>query len=428
MTTAPNITRPRFVVRKLRWYICTLLLLASTINYIDRQTVSVLKPHLEGLFHWSESDYGWIVFAFTAAYAIMMSVSGLVIDRLGTRIGFALCITWWSLASMAHAFARGAFSFGVARFFLGAGEAGNFPASIKAVAEWFPARERALATGVFNAGTNIGPALAPPLVVWLTLRWGWQAAFIATGLFGFGWLGLWLLTYRVPRQHPWSTPEEIKHIESGDSPVQGEPRTSWSKLLRKRGAWGFIVGKFLSDPAWWFYIYWLPSYLMTGRGFTLKEIGYFGWIPFWTAGLGSIFGGWLSGHLMKRGWSVNAARKTALACCALCMPLGILAVFQKSAIICVALISISTSAHQGWSANLFTLTSDMFPKKDVGTVVGLGGTGGAVGGMMMALIAGYTLQSFHTYVPLFVLAGILHPIALFCIHLLVPRISPAEAR
>ncbi len=406
----------------LRWIICALLLLASTINYVDRQTVSVLKPYLQDLFHWSESGYGWIVFGFTAAYGIMMAVSGLVIDRIGTRRGFALCITWWSIAAMGHALARGTLSFGIARFLLGAGEAGNFPASIKAVAEWFPAKERALATGIFNAGTNIGPAIAPPLVVWLTLMWGWQATFLVTGTMGLAWLSLWLIIYRAPREHPWATREEIRYIEKDEPPELPKTKRVWLSFLQNRRAWAFIFGKFLSDPAWWFYIYWLPSYLRSARGFSMKEIGYFAWIPFCTAGLGSVFGGWLSGSLIRHGWSVNAARKTALASCALCMPFGTLAVFQRSPIACLALISIATSAQQGWSANLFTLVSDMFPKKDVGTVVGLGGAGGAISGMIFALIAGYSLQSSHSYVLLFIIAGSLHPIALLCIHLWAPQI------
>lgn len=429
MPTLTNTSAPppgRFTLRHLRWYICVLLLLASSINYVDRQTLSVLKPHLEALLHWSESDYGWIVFGFTLAYAIMMTASGPLIDRQGTRRGFALSVAWWSLAAMAHALARGAFSFGVARFLLGAGEAGNFPASIKAVAEWFPPKERALATGIFNAGTNVGTVVAPPVVVWMTLRWGWQSAFIFTGGLGFLWLILWLLFYRLPRRHRWVTECELAVIESGEPGAARRAKIPWRTILRYRQAWGFIVAKFMTDPIWWFYVYWLPSYLKQGRGFTLREIGLFAWIPFWTAGFGSVAGGWLSGFLMKRGWTVNGARKTAMAICAFSMPAGIAAVFAPNAALALALISLSTSAHQGWSANVFTLASDMFPKEDVGAVVGLGGTGGAVGGMILALAAGYVLQWFHTYVPLFIIAGVMHPLAIGMVHLLVPRIERVE--
>ncbi len=410
---------------RLRWLICALLLFASTNNYIDRQTLSVLKPHLQSVLHWSESDYGWIVFAFELAYAGMMIVFGKVIDWLGTRLGFAISVVWWSIASMAHALASSALSFGVARFFLGAGEAGNFPASIKSVAEWFPEKERALATGIFNAGTNIGAVLAPPIVVWLTLQWSWRAAFVFTGSLGFIWLIFWLLIYRPPREHPWITPVELNYIER-DSVSESGPeasRLSWRALLGYRQAWGFILAKFMTDPIWWFYVFWLPSYLAQGRGFTLKEIGYFAWIPFLAADLGSVLGGWLSGFLIGHGWSVNAGRKTAMLVCALCMPSGIAAVFAPNAWWALALISVSTSAHQGWSANLFTLASDMFPKQDVASVVGLGGAGGAVGGMIIAPLAGYILQYLHSYVPLFLIAGVMHPLAIGVVQLIIPRIG-----
>ncbi|HET7100235.1 MAG TPA: MFS transporter, partial [Terriglobia bacterium] len=282
------------------------------------------------------------------------------------------------------------------------------------------------------AGTNIGAVLAPPIVVWLTLTWNWRVAFVFTGSLGFIWLIFWLLLYRKPREHPWMTPQELDYIESGspDRATVRKPR-SWKLLLKYRQAWGFIIAKFMTDPIWWFYVFWLPSYLAQGRGFTLKEIGYFAWIPFLAADIGSVLGGWLSGFLISRGWSVNAGRKTAMLICALCMPSGIAAVFAPNAIWALALISVSTSAHQGWSANLFTLASDMFPKSDVASVVGLGGAGGAVGGMIIAPLAGYTLQYLHSYVPLFIIAGVMHPLAIGVVQLIIPRIrqtpvQPAE--
>ena len=410
----------------LRWIICGLLFFASTINYLDRQTLSVLKPHLQTLLHWSESDYGWIVFAFQFAYALMLTVAGLVMDWLGTRLGYALSITWWSIAAMAHALARGALSFGVARFFLGAGEAGNFPAAIKAVTEWFPKKERALATGVFNAGPTIGAVIAPPLVVWLTLRWGWRVAFIFTGAVGFIWVIFWAALYRLPRQHPWITQEELEFIESteGEEETSAVTRIPWRKIVAHRQAWGLILGRFITDPIWWFYVFWLPSYLKQGRGFTLEEIGLFAWIPFLVSGVGSVAGGWLSGFFLKRGWPVGRARKAAMALCAFCMPSGIVAVFISNIWLALGLISVSLAAHQGWSANIFTLASDMFPKRDVGSVTGLSGTGGAAGGMILALVAGYVLQFFHTYVPLFIVAGIMHPLAMGVVHWLIPQIEP----
>ncbi len=418
-----------FKIRHLRWYVCGLLFLASMINYVDRQAIAVLKPHLETLMNWSESDYGWIVFAFQLAYAIMMLISGKMIDWLGVRAGYAASITWWSLAEIGHSLARGARSFGAVRFLLGAGEAGNFPASIKAVAEWFPVSERALATGIFNSGTNVGAVAAAPVVVWLTLRWGWQGAFVFTGALGFIWLVVWLAIYRSPERHPWATGEELQHIQSRAPGAEQneEGRISWWQILGYREAWAFIGGKFMTDPIWWFYVLWLPSYLKQARGFSLIQIGYFAWIPFLAALPGSVAGGWLSSFWIKRQWTVNRARKLAMVVCAFSMPAGIAAVYAPNAWLALALISIATSAHQGWSANLFTLTSDFFPKKDVGTVVGLGGAGGAVGGMILAVTAGYLLEWFHTYVPLFLIAGVMHPLAIGLIHWLVPRIEPIAA-
>jgi ACS family hexuronate transporter-like MFS transporter len=413
-----------FTLPHLRWTICALLFLACTINYIDRQAISVLKPHLQSVLHFSESDYGWIVFAFQLAYALLFPVAGVVIDWLGTRLGYALSIIWWSLAAMAQGLARGALSFGAALFLLGVGEAGNFPAAIKAVAEWFPKRERALATGVFNAGPTVGAVIAPPLVVWLSLRWGWRAAFIFTGALGFLWLFFWLALYRLPRQHPWITAGELEFIEREDEKETATgTRIPWQKILAYRQAWGFILAKFMTDPVWWFYVFWLPSYLQQSRGFTREEIGFFAWIPFLVSGVGSVAGGWLSGFFLERGWPLSRARKTAMALCAFCMPSGIVAVFAPNAGWALAFISLSLAAHQGWSANVFTLASDMFPKRDVASVTGFGGTGGAVGGMILSLIAGYTLQWFHTYVPLFIIAGVLHPLAIGLVHWMIPRIE-----
>lgn len=423
---APAGTATGFKLPHLRWTICALLFCAATINYIDRQTIAVLKPHLQVVLHWSESDYGWIVFAFQLAYAIMMIVSGKLMDWLGTRLGFALAMAWWSLASMAHALARTVPHFQIARFFLGAGEAGNFPASIKSVAEWFPKRERALATGLFNAGTNVGAWVAPMVVVWLTMRWSWREAFLFTGSLGFFWLIAWLIVYRLPRQHPWLAPEELRYIESDADEAAAPATIPWGNLLRFRQVWGFIVAKFMTDPIWWFYIFWLPSYLEQARGFSLKMVGMTAGIPFLVADAGSVLGGWLSGWLIRRGSSVNRARKTAMLICALCMPAGIIAVFAPSPWLALGLISIAMAAHQGWSANVFTLASDIFPKKDVGSVVGLGGSGGAVGGMIIAPLAGYTLQITHSYIPLFIIAGVMHPLAIALVQVIIPRIAPLE--
>ena len=317
-----------FRLPHLRWLICAVLFFGSVVNYIDRGTISILSHHVQKTFSMSQSDYGWIILSFQFSYAIMMLAFGRIVDRLGTRAGFALAMAWWSLAAMGQSLARGVGTFAVACGLLGVGEAGNFPGSIKAVAEWFPKRERALATGIFNSGTAVGAVLSYPLVGWLFLRWGWQVAFIGTSALGFICVAVWLIFYRLPRQHSWITPEELEHIETehgDDREVEGE-RLAWAKIFRYRQAWSFLLAKFMTDPVWWFYIFWLPKYLIEARHFSIENLRLFGFIPFVAAVPGSIAGGWLSGYLLRRGRSVNFARKTALLVCALCMPSGILAV------------------------------------------------------------------------------------------------------
>jgi ACS family hexuronate transporter-like MFS transporter len=372
----------------------------------------------------SESDYGWIIFSFQFSYAVMFLAFGRIVDRLGTRVGFALAMTWWSFAAMGQALARGVVSFAVACGLLGVGEAGNFPASIKAVAEWFPRRERAFATGLFNSGTAVGAVVTYPLVGWLFLRWGWQVAFVGTGALGLVLVAVWLLLYRLPRRHPWITPEELQHIEDekGDDRDVPGAQLAWAKIFGYRQAWAFIMAKFMTDPVWWFYIFWLPKYLIEARHFSVENLQLFGYIPFLAAVPGSAAGGWLSGYLLGRGRSVNFARKSALLACALCMPLGILAVFSGSPWLALLFISIGTACHQGWSANVFTLASDTFPKKDVGSVVGIGGAAGAFGGAILAWISGHILQH-HSYLPLFIIAGVMHPLTMGVVQLLMPRIE-----
>ena len=290
----------------------------------------------------------------------------------------------------------------------------------------FPKKERALATGLFNSGTNIGAVVGTSLVAWLTLRWSWRAAFVFTGSLGFVWLIAWPLLYRAPERHPWLRQEEFDYITGEEASAQGagQSRLSWREILLYRQAWGFILAKFLTDPIWWFYIFWLPSYLEQGRGYTLKQIEMFAWIPFFAASFGGTLGGWLSGLWMKRGWSVNRARKTALLVMAVLMPAGIVAALAPTAWAALALISLAMAAHQGWSANVFTLASDVFSKKDVGSIVGLGGAAGALGGMIIAPVAGYTLQFTHSYTPLFIIAGVMHPLAIGVIHWLIPKVEP----
>jgi len=411
-------------VGRFRWVVCGLLFVATTINYVDRQVIGILKPTLQGQMGWSEIDYGNIVFAFQLAYAVGLVLAGRMMDRLGTRTGFSLAIVVWSFAAMAHAWARSVAGFMAARLALGLGESGNFPASIKTVAEWFPRKERALATGIFNAGTNIGAVVAPLVVPWLTLRYGWPWAFIATGAVGFLWLALWLGLYARPEDHPRVSSEEVAYIRSDPPDPAGQ--VSWLRLLEYRQTWAFALGKFMTDPVWWLYLFWMPDLLHRNYGLNLTNIGLPLVVIYLVADVGSIGGGWLSSSLIKRGWSVNAGRKTAMLICALCVVPIVFASRASSLWVAVALVGLATSAHQGWSANIFTTASDMFPRRAVGSVVGIGGMAGAVGGMLIAKVTGYVLQWTGSYVVIFFVAGSVYLLALGLIQLLVPNLEPAR--
>jgi ACS family hexuronate transporter-like MFS transporter len=429
-----------------RWVICGLLFCAAAINYIDRQIIGILKTTLQTEFSFDERAYGAIVFSFQAAYAIGLLVAGRVMDRIGVRLGFALAVVVWSLGAMAHSMAN-SFSwlqfptvsmdppavvmlgsatagFALARFVLGLGEAGNFPASIKAVAEWFPKRERALATGIFNSGTNVGALITPILVPWIVVRWGWQWAFIATGLLGFVWVAFWLVTYRAPEKHRRVSAAELALIHS-DPPESTDP-VAWSRLFPHRQLWAFALGKFLTDPIWWLYLFWVPDFLQRNHGLNLKTMGLPLVVIYLVADIGSIGGGWVSSNLLKRGWTSNAARKTAMLICALAVLPIFFAAQTTNLWVAVGLVSLAAAAHQGWSANLFTLTSDMFPKQAVGSVVGIGGMAGAIGGMFIALLVSEILQRTGSYVPIFIIAGSAYLFALLLIHLLAPRLEPAK--
>ena len=423
--------------------VCGLLFLASAINYVDRQVIAILKPDLQRQFGWSELDYGQIAIAFQLAYAIGFIGAGRVMDRIGVRRGFAIAIVIWSLAAMAHAFV-GVFGptaswvlgfaglsysasvagFVVARFALGIGESGNFPAAIKTVAEWFPRRERALATGIFNSGTNVGALIAPIAVPWLTVVYGWQAAFFATGAIGFAWLIAWWRMYRPPAGHPRVSAGELAHIQSdGERPVA---HTAWRVVVRTRQAWVFATGKALTDPVWWLYLTWIPDYLHRNHGLNLLQLGPPMVVIYLVADVGSVAGGWLSSSLIKKGWSVNAARKTAMLACALAVVPLVFAGSTRNLWLAVALISLAAAAHQGWSCNLFTLSSDMFPQQAVGSVVGFGGMLGAISGMLITYVTAAVLQLTGSYVPIFIMAGFAYLVALGVIHLLAPRLEPAR--
>src|SRR5829696_2497449 len=411
-------------VGRYRWVICGLLFFATTVNYVDRQVLGILAKDLKAAIGWTEVDYGNIVAAFNAAYAFGLLLAGRLMDRIGTRAGYALAIVWWSLAAMGHALARTPFGFGVARAALGVGEAGNFPAAIKTVAEWFPKKERALATGILNSGTNVGALVTPLVVPVITIAWGWRAAFIVTGAIGFIWLVAWLLLYRRPEDHPSLSKSELEYIQSDPpDPVVNIP---WTRLLPHRQTWAFSIAKFMTDPIWWVYLFWLPDFLHKRHGLSLKDFGPPLVVVYLMADIGSIGGGWLSSSLIKRGWTINAGRKFAMLVCALAVVPVVFAAQTSNLWVAVVLIGLAAAAHQGWSCNLFTTTSDMFPRRAVGSVVGIGGMAGAVGGMMIARLVGEILDRTGSYVPIFIIAASAYLVALLLFHLLSPKLDPAN--
>lgn len=419
-TVAGAAARP---VGRYRWRVCAMLLAATTINYIDRQVLGVLAPFLQDEIGWSEIQYGYIVMAFQGAYAIGLLCAGALIDRFGTRIGYALAISVWSLAAMGHALAASVAGFVVARFLLGLGEAGNFPAAIKTVAEWFPRRERAFAVGIFNAGSNIGAIVAPLMVPIVAAAWGWQAAFLCTGVLSAAWLVTWLVFYRTPDQHPKLSAAELAHIRS--DPPEPAVKVPWLQLLRHRQAWAFVAAKFITDPVWWLFLFWLGKFLASEYELSLAKIGLPMIVVYLMADVGSIAGGWLAGRFMRLGWSANRARKGAMLVCALCVAPVTLVTQVDNLWLAVGLIGLAMAGHQGWSANVLTLPSDMFPRQTVASVVGIGGFAGAFGGMGMSYFTGSQLQSTGSYGTVFLIAGSAYLVALLCVHLLAPRLEPA---
>jgi MFS transporter, ACS family, hexuronate transporter len=388
--------------------------------------LGLLKPTFEKELGWTESDFSWLIFAFSAAYALMLPVAGRIIDWVGTRLGYALAVVIWGLASMSHALAGNAMQFALARFGLGIGEAANFPAAIRTIADWFPRRERALATGIFNSGSNVGAIVAPLMVPFVALHFGWRAAFVVTGGLDFLWLAVWLSFYRQPKDHPRLSKEEFGFIESDhEEPARG---VAYFSLLKQPAAWAFLAAKFMTDPVWYFYLYWLPGFLNATYGLDLAHLGLPLIAVYFAADFGSIGGGWLSSRFLARGWTVNRARKTAMFVCAGCvLPVSGLMFTGSHLWAAVALIALAASAHQGWSANLYTFASDAFPRSTVASVVGLGGFGGAVGGMLVAPAIGYWLDFSHkSYGPIFFIAGTAYLFALGAVQLLVPRIEQVE--
>src|SRR6266481_6741165 len=395
-----------------RWVICTLLLLGTTKNYMDRNVLGVLRVTLQHDLGWNEIDYGNLLVVWW------------VVDRLGTRLGYALAMIFWSLASMGTALASSLTGFAVSRFALGFGEAAVFPASIKAVAEWFPKKERALATGIFNSGTNVGAMLAPVVVAWISGRWGWRGAFIGIGALGFVWLVLWLIIYRKPEEHPSLSRAELDYIRS--DPQGAAEKIKWASLVPLRQTWAFAVGKFLIDPVWWFYLFWMPGFFQTKHGLSLTRVGLPLIAIYVIADIGSVVGGWISSFLIRRGRTINAARKIAMLICAIGVTPVVFAYRVESTLSAVLLIGLAAACHQGFSANLYTVTSDMFPAEAVGSVTGIGGMAGAIGGLFIATVVGHVLQWTGSYRVPFLIAGSAYLLALVIIHALVPRLEPAR--
>lgn len=422
------------VIGRYRWRICALLFFATTINYIDRQVIGILKPILEKEFHWTESQYGEIVMVFSACYAFGLLIFGRFVDKVGTKVGYSVSIIVWSIAAMAHALAKSTFGFGAARAVLGLGEAGNFPVAIKSVAEWFPKKERAFATGLFNSGANIGAVLAPAVVPWLANAYGWQEAFIWTGVVGFVWLIFWLVMYEIPARHKKITKAEYEYIHSDQADDSGsKKKVPWLKLFAIRQTWAFVFGKLLTDPIWWFFLFWLPSYFSTTFNLDMKNLGLPLIIVYTATTVGSIGGGYLSSYFIKRGMPVFKARKTAMFIFAICVLPIMTAQFTDNMWVAVGLISLAAAAHQAWSANIFTTASDMFPRFALSSVVGIGGMAGSLGGMLFPIVVGGLLDHYKAlgninagYNILFVICGVMYLLAWVMMHIFAPKMEQVE--
>lgn len=445
-----------FTLPGLRWWIIVLVFLATVINYIDRQAIATISTVIRADLGLSNQQYALISAWFLLAYTLSQGISGKLYDRYGTRKGFSFSIVLWSAAAMATSLAQGVRSLSFFRFALGAGEAGNWPGAAKVSAEWFPIRERALALAIFNSGASIGAVIAPPAIIWLNFKYGWHSTFLITGILGFLWLGLWLLFYQSPSRHRWLSKEELAYIKEGqneqsnDAEVLDKHRLSspsvedinisakisegddgqapgWMELLVHKQVWAIVIMRFLVDPVWWMFVIWLPEYLQKARGFSLRDVGSFAWLPYMTAGAGSLLGGWASGFLIGRGWSVNAARKSVMLVAAALMPAGILAVRAEDPMVALALICVVTFAFQVWINNLQTLPSDYFPGKAVASVAGLGGTGAGISSLIFTLATGWVVDHF-SYTPIFTAAGIFGPLGAVVLFTLAGPIRRIDLR
>jgi len=406
-----------------RWVICTLLFFATTVNYVDRSVLSVLAPTLKQKIGWTDTNYGDINAAFQAAYAIGLLLCGRVIDIIGVRFGYAIALVCWTIASICHALVRTALGFGVVRVALGLFESANFPAAVKSVAEWFPNRERSFAIGLFNSGSNIGAILAPLIVPIVAIRFGWQWAFVVTGAAGLIWVLFWIPIYRRPAEHPRVSREELAYITS--DPAESITPVRWAQLARYRQTWAFSIAKALTDPIWWFWLTWVPQFFHDRFSLDLRHIGLPLIIIYNLASVGSIAGGWIPAWFARLGWSANLSRKTALLICGLCV-LPVMMTPHTNKWNAIFLIGLAAAAHQGFSANLFALSGDLFPRRAVGSVVGIGGMCGSICGMLFQAASGRVVDHFHTYVPLFVVAGSAYLVAVMFIHALSPRLEPAR--
>jgi len=409
-----------------RWKILALLFFATTINYIDRQVIGILKPFIANDLGWGEADYGYIVTSFQIAYAIGLVTTGRFLDKYGTRIGYLWAIVVWSISGMAHAAANGVVSFATVRFALGLGESANFPAAVKSVAEWFPKKERAFATGLFNSGSTIGAITAPLIVMWVTAKFGWRWAFIITGFLGFIWIFFWLALYHVPEKHPKISKEELNYINQDDKDTGSVNKIKWIKLLKYRQTVAICSTRFLSDWVWWFFLFWIPDYLNKSFGIGLSEVVLPLIIIYVVSSVGGIGGGWLSSKFIRSGKSIDFARKNTILICALIV-LPVMLVSQTHNLwVAVGLIALATAGHQGWASNIFTIVSDIYPKKAVGTMVGLCGFAGALGGALSASFVGLILESTGNYFLIFFVASSVYMVNWLILKLLIKEIKPLE--
>jgi MFS transporter, ACS family, hexuronate transporter len=422
LTTEPTVGER---IGSVRWTICAMLFIATSINYMDRQVIAILAPTIQHSIGMSEAGYSYVVMAFQFTYMVSMLGVGRFVDRVGTRIGYMIIMAIWSLSAMGHALANTVLEFGIARAFLGMGESGNFPAAIKTVAEWFPQKDRSLATGIFNSGTNVGAIVAPIAVPWVAVHFGWHAAFLLTGIFSASWIVLWYFTYTKPEENKRLGAAELRYINQDPAEVV-RPSMPWLKLLTFRQTWAFAIGKFLTDPVWWFYLFWMPKYFSTNFNVDLAHL----WLPLFVvynaSTVGGIVGGWLPAPFVKMGMKSGSARLTAMLLCACTVTPILLANYTHSEWVAIALFSLATASHQGWSANIFTTVSDMFPRNEVGSVTGIGGMAGALGGFLIALFAGYVLQSTGSYSMLLVIASTAYLTALVLMVLLAPGLRKVD--